>query len=176
MTSVAKVVAYVSCAFILIPARRDIVATYANLLPRDNEIMALLRDIHPAAAKWLWPMWGFNHCTLSALKLRAVYQNDQPMLQILCATAIVMTYLMIVAEADMNGQGVSMMGFIAICSLQCLSLGYLGFLATPGDHEDATAKKANLLRTKTNTFSNKHERESRERERERERDALEKLK
>ena len=143
MTSVAKVVAYVSCAFILIPAGRDIVATYASLLPGDDEIMALLRDIHPAAAKWLWPMWGFNHCTLSALKLRAVYQNDQPMLQILCATAVATTCFMIVAEADMVVEGASMMGFIAICSLQCLSLGYLGFLATPGDQEDTAAKKAN---------------------------------
>ena len=139
LTSIAKTVAYFSCGFILIPAGRDIVASYASIMPGDDEMWALLK-VHPAAAKWLWPMWGFNHCALTVLKLKATYENDQPMLKFLFWTALATTYFMVVAESDMVKEGSSLMGFIAICTLQCLSLGYLGFIPISGGEEKTKSK------------------------------------
>ena len=138
LASVAKYVAYLSCGFILIPAGRDIVAAYASIMPGDDEIWALLK-VHPAAAKWMWPMWGFNHCAISVLKLKAVSEDDKPMLKFLFWTAIATTYFMVVAESDMVKEGASLMGFIVICSLQCLSLGYLGFISSSAGGEKTKA-------------------------------------
>ena len=132
VTSIAKVIAYFSCAVILIPAGRDIVATHKSIFPGDDEIIALL-TVHSAAAQWLWPMWGFNHCALVILKLRAVYNDDKFMLKFLFWTAVYTTYLLIVSESEMVQAGATMMGFIMICSLQCLSLGYLGFISGGDD-------------------------------------------
>ena len=101
-------------------------------MPGDDEMWALLK-VHEAAAKWLWPLWGFNHCSLAVLKLRSIYTDDKFMLKFLFWTAVYTTYLLIVSESEMQQAGASMMGFIAICSLQCLSLGYLGFISNGDD-------------------------------------------
>ena len=67
------------------------------------------------------------------LKLRAIFYDDKFMLKFLFATAVYTTYLLIISESEMVQAGASMMGFIVICSLQCLSVGYLGFISGGDD-------------------------------------------
>ena len=124
----AKATAYFSCGFILLPAGRDVVATGKAIMPGDERLLELMAPADSVVAPWLWGMWGLNHCALSYLKCRAVYHNDKSLMKFLWGTAVATTGYLIANEAAMAAKGASMMGFVVICSLQCLSLGYLAFM------------------------------------------------
>ena len=77
---------------------------------------------------WMWGMWGFNHCFMCLFKILAVMGGDKTMLKLLAANAIGLGAYCVAGQMEHG----DMEGFIVICILQTLSLGYLGFVAAPG--------------------------------------------
>ena len=64
-----------SSGFILLPAGRDVVAMETPILPGDEELIAAMTMANPDARRWIWGMWGLNHCFLAVLKLQAINQK-----------------------------------------------------------------------------------------------------
>ena len=75
----------------------------------------------------MWGMWGLNHCSLSILKCIAIYNADAFMLKFLTVTAVWTLAYLLAGKKPTEEAGGDLNGFIAICSLQTLSLGYLAF-------------------------------------------------
>ena len=115
-----------SSGFILLPAGRDIVAEGTAILPGDEELISALSIANPDAKRWFWGMWGLNHCFLSILKLQAINQKDKAMLKkLLIPTAATFLYC-VLGQSDMGGAA-DLGGFIAVCGLQTLAIGYLAY-------------------------------------------------
>lgn len=125
MEGLATALAYLSSAFILIPAGRDVVAHGTLLLPGEENVRPMMNMTGAKTREWMWGMWGLNHCLVSLLKVLAVSKADRPMLKLLAASSLATGYYCVVgqlAHGDMEG-------FIAVCAVQAASLGYLGFCA-----------------------------------------------
>ena len=123
--TLATVVAYASSAFIFLPAGRDIVSYGTFLLPGEENVRPMMMMTGEKTRTWMWGMWGFNHCFISLLKILAVARGDTFMLKLLAVSTIPVSLLCFLgqqAHGDMEG-------FIVICMMQVLSLGYLGFAA-----------------------------------------------
>ena len=127
METLATLVAYASSAFIFLPAGRDIVSYGTFLLPGEENVRPMMTMTGEKTRTWMWGMWGFNHCFISLLKIIAVMRGDKFMLKLLAASALPISYYCFLgqqAHGDMEG-------FIVICVMQVLSLGYLGFAEAP---------------------------------------------
>ena len=110
----------------MLPAGRDIVAEGTAILPGDEELISALSIANPDAKRWFWGMWGLNHCFLSILKLQAINQKDKAMLKkLLIPTAATFLYC-VLGQSDMGGAA-DLGGFIVICGLQTLAIGYLAY-------------------------------------------------
>ena len=76
---------------------------------------------------WMWGMWGLNHCFLALLKILAVMKGDKTMLKLLAVSALATAYYCVLGQQEHG----DMEGFIAVCAVQAVSLGYLGFSTGP---------------------------------------------
>mmetsp|Transcript_7037 Transcript_7037/g.22216 ORF Transcript_7037/g.22216 Transcript_7037/m.22216 type:complete len:89 (+) Transcript_7037:2866-3132(+) len=83
---------------------------------------------HPSARQFTWGLWGLNHCFISLLKLMAIYNSDKPMLKLLTYVTIPTFGYCVLGQKQMAKAGGDVGGFVAICGVQILCLGYLGFL------------------------------------------------
>ena len=81
---------------------------------------------------WMWGMWGLNHCFMSLFKIIAALKGDKTMLKLLAISAVVTAGYCALGQKEHG----DMEGFIVICTIQVLSLGYLGFAATPKVSKD----------------------------------------
>lgn len=118
---------YASSAFILLPAGRDIVSYSTCILPGEDKTRPLMTAVSPKARCFMWGVWGLNHCALSILKCMAIYKSDKPLLTFVFVTAAI-TFGYLVKEAKpITEEGGDVGGFIAVCGVQTLSLGYLAF-------------------------------------------------
>ena len=96
------------------------------ILPGDEELIAAMTMANPDARRWIWGMWGLNHCFLAVLKLQAINQQDKAMLKkLLIPTAATFLYC-VLGQSDMGGAA-DLGGFIAVCGLQTLAIGYLAY-------------------------------------------------
>jgi len=96
------------------------------ILPGDEELISALAIANPDAKRWFWGMWGLNHCFLSILKLQAINQKDKAMLKkLFIPTAATFLYC-VLGQSDMGGAA-DLGGFIVICGLQTLAIGYLAY-------------------------------------------------
>jgi len=128
MDSIMTIFAYLSSAFILIPAGRDILNFRLNLLPGEKKTRPLLMAKDPEARTFMWGVWGLNHCALSLLKLWAIYDDDEKLLAFLTCTAA-MTFIYLVRERKaISRAGGDVDGFVVVCGLQSVSLAYLAFM------------------------------------------------
>ena len=75
----------------------------------------------------MWGVWGLNHCALSFLKCMSIYKSDTPMLQFCFVTAILTLGYLVKEKKPIEEAGGDVMGFVVLCGLQTLSLGYLAF-------------------------------------------------
>ena len=92
----------------------------------DEELIAAMTMANPDARRWFWGMWGLNHCFLAVLKLQAINQKDKAMLKkLLIPTAATFLYC-VLGQSDMGGAA-DLGGFIVICGLQTLAIGYLAY-------------------------------------------------
>jgi len=77
MDSIATFAGYFSCAFILLPAGRDIFAQETPILPGEENNLKMMTASSPKARTLTWGMWGLNHCALSILKCYAIFKGDK---------------------------------------------------------------------------------------------------
>ena len=123
----AKGLGLATSAFIFIPAGRDIVDYTKCLLPGEDTTRPLMTASSPKARTFMWGVWGLNHCALSFLKVVSILDDDKPLLKFLAFTAAV-TFAYLFKEKDPIAEaGGDVNGFIVVCGLQTLSLGYLAF-------------------------------------------------
>ena len=96
------------------------------ILPGEAETRPLMTMADPSARTMTWGMWGLNHCFLAVLKLQAINQKDKAMLKkLLIPTAATFLYC-VLGQSDMGGAA-DLGGFIAVCGLQTLAIGYLAY-------------------------------------------------
>lgn len=122
---VVEALAYASSAFIFLPAGRDIVSYGTAILPGEAETRPLMTAADPSARAMTWGMWGLNHCFITALKLLAIKAKDKAMLKMLAVLTAVYVPLLLVGQKEMGPLGGDVGGFVAICAVQTLTLGYL---------------------------------------------------
>ena len=79
----------------------------------------------PSARTMTWGMWGLNHCFITALKLLAIKAKDKAMLKMLTVLTAIYVPLLLVGQKEMGPLGGDVGGFVAICAVQTLTLGYL---------------------------------------------------
>ena len=132
MDTVAKVLAVASSAFIFLPAGRDIVSYETFLLPGEENTRPMMHMSSEKVRTWMWGMWGLNHCFMSLFKIVATLKGDKTMLELLAISAVVTAGYCALGQKEHG----DMEGFIVICTIQVLSLGYLGFAATPKASKD----------------------------------------
>ena len=118
-------IALASSAFILLPAGRDIVSYETSILPGEAETRPLMTMADPSARTMTWGMWGLNHCFITALKLLAIKAKDKAMLKMLTVLTAIYVPLLLVGQKEMGPLGGDVGGFVAICAVQTLTLGYL---------------------------------------------------
>jgi hypothetical protein len=124
---VASYIGYASSAFILLPAGRDIVSYKTCILPGEDKTRPLMTPINAKARTFMWGVWGLNHCALSILKCMAIYNADKPLLKFVGVTAAITFGYLIKEKKSFDEAGGDINGFIVVCGLQCLALGYLAF-------------------------------------------------
>ena len=122
---VVEALAYASSAFIFLPAGRDIVSYDTAILPGEAETRPLMTAADPSARAMTWGMWGLNHCFITALKLLAIKAKDKAMLKMLTVLTAIYVPLLLVGQKEMGPLGGDVGGFVAICAVQTLTLGYL---------------------------------------------------
>lgn len=122
---VVEALAYASSAFIFLPAGRDIVSYGTAILPGEAETRPLMTMADPSARAMTWGMWGLNHCFITALKLLAIKAKDKAMLKMLTVLTAIYVPLLLVGQKEMGPLGGDVGGFVAICAVQTLTLGYL---------------------------------------------------
>ena len=122
---VVEALAYASSAFIFLPAGRDIVSYGTAILPGEAETRPLMTMADPSARTMTWGMWGLNHCFITALKLLAIKAKDKAMLKMLTVLTAIYVPLLLVGQKEMGPLGGDVGGFVAICAVQTLTLGYL---------------------------------------------------
>ena len=122
---VVEALAYASSAFIFLPAGRDIVSYGTAILPGEAETRPLMTAADPSARAMTWGMWGLNHCFITALKLLAIKAKDKAMLKMLTVLTAIYVPLLLVGQKEMGPLGGDVGGFVAICAVQTLTLGYL---------------------------------------------------
>ena len=132
MKTLASALAYASCAFIFLPAGRDIISYGTFLLPGEENVRPMMTMSGEKARYWMWGMWGLNHCFMSLFKIIAVMKGDKTMLKLLAVSAIATAYYCVLGQKEHG----DMEGFIVVCAVQCASLGYLGFAAAPKAAKD----------------------------------------
>ena len=71
--------------------------------------------------------WGLNHCALSILKCIAIYKTDIFMLKFLFGTAAITLGYLVKEKKPIEDAGGDIGGFVVICTIQTLALGYLAF-------------------------------------------------
>ena len=108
-----------------LPAGRDIVSYGTAILPGEAETRPLMTAADPSARAMTWGMWGLNHCFITALKLLAIKAKDKAMLKMLTVLTAVYVPLLLVGQKEMGPLGGDVGGFVAICAVQTLTLGYL---------------------------------------------------
>ena len=128
MDALATYAGYFSSAFILIPAGRDVVDYEMNLLPGEDKTRPLMTPTNPKTRTFMWGVWGLNHCALSILKCMAIYSDDKMMLKFLFGTAALTFGYLVKEKQPIEMAGGDIGGFVGICGLQTLSLGYLAFM------------------------------------------------
>ena len=125
LKTIANYVALASSAFIFLPAGRDVISYSTLLLPGEENVRPMMTMTGESTRTWMWGMWGLNHCFMSLFKILAVTNDDKTMLKLLALSAVITAYYCYLGQV-VHGD---MEGFIVICTLQVLSLGYLGFAA-----------------------------------------------
>lgn len=124
---VAKAVGYATSAFIFLPAGRDIVSYSTCILPGEDVTRPLMTAVSPKARNFMWGVWGLNHCALSFLKCMAIYNADAPLLKFVFVTAAITFGYLAKEKKPIEEAGGDIGGFLVVCALQSLSLGYLAF-------------------------------------------------
>jgi len=124
-SQVVEALAYASSAFIFLPAGRDIVSYGTAILPGEAETRPLMTMADPSARTMTWGMWGLNHCFITALKLLAIKAKDKSMLKMLTVLTAIYVPLLLIGQKEMGPLGGDVGGFVAICAVQTLTLGYL---------------------------------------------------
>ena len=118
---------YATSAFIFLPAGRDVVSYSTCILPGEDTTRPLMTATSPKARNFMWGVWGLNHCALSFLKCHAIYSKDAFMLKFVTVTAAITLGYLLKEKKPIHEAGGDVMGFVVVCGLQTLSLGYLAF-------------------------------------------------
>ena len=132
MKTLATVLAYVSSAFIFLPAGRDMISYTTFLLPGEENVRPMMTMTGEKARTWMWAMWGLNHCFMSLFKILAIMKGDKTMLKLLAVSALATAYYCALGQKEHG----DMEGFVVICVVQAVSLGYLGSAAAPKASKD----------------------------------------
>lgn len=147
---VATALGLASSAFILLPAGRDIVSHATAILPGEAATRPLLTMAHEAARSFMWGVWGavrgvfffqggtvrrrrrghapragLNHCFISFLKIRAIRAKDKPMLRLLWPVTAATFLYCLAGNGPVTAAGGDLGGFVAVCAVQTLAIGYL---------------------------------------------------
>ena len=125
----ATLAAYASCGFILLPAGRDMFSHTTPILPGEDVTRPMMVAANPKARRFMWGLWGFNHCLVTGLKLLAIHSKDALMLKVLAGSAVVTMGYCVAGQRDVGPLGGDLKGFVAVCAVQVLSLGYLAYKA-----------------------------------------------
>ena len=128
LATAAAYAGYFSSGFILLPAGRDIVSYTTNILPGEDVTRPLMTPASPKARDFMWGVWGLNHCALSLLKCKAIHDDDKFMLKFLAGTAAITLGYLLKGKKPIEEAGGDVGGFVVICGIQTLSLGYLAFV------------------------------------------------
>lgn len=128
LAAILSPLAYASSAFILLPAGRDIFSSSTCILPGEDTTRPLMTPASPKARTFMWGVWGLNHCALSALKCLAVYRGDKEMLAFTGVTAAITLGYLVKERGSFKEAGGDVDGFVAVCTVQTLSLLGLAFM------------------------------------------------
>ena len=120
LNAVLSPLAYLSSAFILLPAGRDIVSYSMCILPGEDTTRPLMTPASPKARAFMWGVWGLNHCALSVLKCIAVYRGDKELLAFTGVTAAITLGYLIKERKPITEAGGDVDGFVAVCGVQTL--------------------------------------------------------
>ena len=127
VTQAMTLIALASSTFILLPAGRDIVANTLAILPGEAETRPLIDMAHPSARDGMWAIWGLNHCFIALLKIAAVLAKDKEQLKKLWFLTAATAAFCYKWHNDVVPYGGDLFGFVVVCGLQTLSIGYLAF-------------------------------------------------
>jgi hypothetical protein len=72
-------------------------------------------------------IWGLNHCFVALLKVAAVLAKDKEQLKKLWVLTAATTAYVAKWNNDVADYGGDLGGFVVVCGLQTLSIGYLAF-------------------------------------------------
>ena len=125
--TLATYAGYIASGFILLPAGRDVISYGTCILPGEDTTRPLMTATSPKARNFMWGVWGLNHCALSILKCIAIYKTDIFMLKFLFVTAAITLGYLVKEKKPIEDAGGDIGGFVVICTIQTLALGYLGF-------------------------------------------------
>ena len=120
-------IALASSAFILLPAGRDIVSYQTSILPGEAETRPLMTMAHSSSRTGMWGIWGLNHCFVALLKVAAILAKDKDQLKKLWVLTAATAAYVVKWNNDVADYGGDLGGFVVVCGLQTLSIGYLAF-------------------------------------------------
>ena len=139
-------IALASSAFILLPAGRDIVSYETSILPGEAETRPLMTMAHSSSRTGMWGIWGLNHCFVALLKVaafvpgvrtfpatpsthftRRILAKDKEQLKKLWVLTAATAAYVAKWNNDVADYGGDLGGFVVVCGLQTLSIGYLAF-------------------------------------------------
>ena len=72
-------------------------------------------------------IWGLNHCFVALLKVAAILAKDKEQLKKLWVLTAATAAYVAKWHSDVADYGGDLGGFVVVCGLQTLSIGYLAF-------------------------------------------------
>ena len=72
-------------------------------------------------------IWGLNHCFVALLKVAAILAKDKEQLKKLWVLTAATAAYVVKWNNDVADYGGDLGGFVVVCGLQTLSIGYLAF-------------------------------------------------